>query len=262
MQRLRIFSLLLLILVLAACTQKQSSQAASTDSTSPHAVAAPAPVPAPAPAPTALPATSPDESARNQPAPAPASDVRHRPDESAVQTKTFEIPSGTRISVRNDQLIDSSQAVVGQTHAAQVTTDVRSRNGKVVIPRGARAQLVIKSASKGGRIQGAADLVLALKSVSIGGRQYLVKTTDISEQGKKGIGKNKRTGKFLGGGAAAGGIIGAIAGGGKGAIIGGVTGAGAGGTAQVLTKEKSIKIPAETPMTFRLEAPVRIVKRG
>jgi hypothetical protein len=164
--------------------------------------------------------------------------------------------------VRNDEPIDSSQTVAGQTHAAEVTSDVRGTNGKVLIPRGARAQLVVKSASKSGHIRGAADLVLALKSVSIHGRQYLVKTTNISEQGKNGIGKNKRTGKFVGGGAAAGGIIGALAGGGKGAIIGGITGAGAGGTAQVLTREKSIKIPAETPMTFRLEAPVRIVERG
>jgi hypothetical protein len=164
--------------------------------------------------------------------------------------------------VRNTEPIDSSQAVVGQTHSAEVTTDVRGTNGKVLIPHGARAQLVVKSVSKAGTIKGAADLVLALKSVSIDGRQYLVKTTDIREQGKKGIGKNKRTGKFVGGGAAAGGIIGAIAGGGKGAIIGGITGAGAGGTAQVLTREKSIKIPAETLMTFRLEAPVRIVERG
>ena len=256
MQRLRIFPLLL-ILIFSACTQRESTHASSTDSTSPHPGAAPAPGPAPATAPTALPATSP---ARNQPAAAP--EPAYSPDKSAVQTKTFEIPSGTRISVRNDGPIDSSQAAVGQTYPAELTTDVRGTNGQVVIPRGARAQLVVKSVSAAGRIRGAADLVLALKSVSISGRQYLVKTTDIREQGKKGIGKNKRTGEFVGGGAALGGIIGAIAGGGKGAIIGGVAGAGAGGTAQVLTRGKSIKIPPETLMTFRLATPIRIVERG
>lgn len=178
-----------------------------------------------------------------------------------VLPRTFEIPAGTPISVRSVEPIDSSNAAPGQTYAAEVTTAVRDAHGKLVIPPGARARLVIKSASKGGKIQGAADLVLALRSVSIDGRQYVVKTTDILEQGKKGIGKNKRTGKFVGGGAAFGGIIGAIAGGGKGAVIGGVTGAGAGGAAQVFTRGKSIKIPAETLMTFRLEAPVRI-ERG
>src|SRR5689334_1894129 len=107
MQRLRIVPLLL-ILSLAACTQRE--QASSTDSTSPHALATPAPTHAP----TALPATSPGESAGNQPAPAP--EPRYRPDQSAVPTKTFEIPSGTSISVRNNEPIDSSQAVVGQIH--------------------------------------------------------------------------------------------------------------------------------------------------
>ena len=89
------------------------------------------------------------------------------------------------------------------------------------------------------------------------------KQPSIGEKGKQGIGKNKRTGKFVGGSAAAGGIIGAIAGGGKGLIIGGLSGAVAGGAAQVLTKGKAIRIPAETLMTFRLETPVRmIVERG
>ena len=203
--------------------------------------------------------TRPVEEARNQPAPAPQ--PRYHPDTSAIQTKTFEIPSGTEISVRNDEALDSANAVEGQTYAAEVTTDVKDANGAVVIPRGANAQLLIKSASSGGRIQGAADLVLALKSVSIEGKQYAINTTDIREEGSKGVGANKRTGEFVGGGAALGGIIGAIAGGGKGAIIGGASGAGAGAVTQILTKGKSIKIPAETLMTFRLEAPVRVIER-
>jgi hypothetical protein len=163
--------------------------------------------------------------------------------------------------VRNDETIDSGEASEGQTYAAEVTTDIRDAHGAVVIPRGANAQLVIKSMSSGGRIKGAADLVLALKSVSIAGRQYAMNTTNIREQGSKGIGTNKRTGEYVGGGAALGGIIGAIAGGGKGAIIGGASGAGAGAVAQVLTKGSSVKVPAETLMTFRLEAPVHVVER-
>ena len=40
---------------------------------------------------------------------------------------------------------------------------------------------------------------------------------DLVEKGRDGVGVNKRTGTFAGGGAAVGAIIGAIAGGGKGA---------------------------------------------
>jgi len=219
---------------------------------------APAVAQSPAPAPN----TAPAETAQNRSKPAPGPVPGNHPDQSAAQTSTFVIPAGTQVSVRNDTPIDSSQAVPGQTYPAEVTTDIRDAHGKVVIPRGARAQLVTKSVSKAGKIRGASELVLGVKSVSIAGRQYDVQTTDIREKGKQGIGKNKRTGKFVGGGAAGGGIIGAIAGGGKGLIIGGLSGAAAGGAAQVLTRGKAIKIPAETLMTFRLETPVRIVEHG
>ena len=218
--------------------------------------------PAVAQSPAPPPNTAPAETAQNRSKPAPGPVPGNHPDQSAAQTSTFVIPAGTSVSVRNDTPIDSSQAVPGQTYPAEVITDIRDAHGKVVIPRGARAQLVTRSVSKAGKIRGASELVLGVKSVSIDGRQYVVQTTDIREKGKQGIGKNKRTGKFVGGGAAAGGIIGAIAGGGKGLIIGGLSGAAAGGAAQVLTRGKAIKIPAETLMTFRLETPVRIVERG
>jgi uncharacterized protein YcfJ len=59
-------------------------------------------------------------------------------------------------------------------------------------------------------------------------------------------------------GTAVGAIIGAIAGGGKGAAIGALAGAAAGGGAQVLTKGKEIRVPAETVLNFRLDQPLRL----
>ena len=108
-----------------------------------------------------------------------------------------------------------------------MTEAVRDADGKVVIPAGAKAQVIIKSLTQGGKIKGQADLVLDLASVSIDGRQYALSTVDLEEKGRAGLGKNKRTAEFLGGGAAIGGIVGGLLGGGKGAAIG--AGAGAGG---------------------------------
>jgi outer membrane lipoprotein SlyB len=71
---------------------------------------------------------------------------------------------------------------------------------------------------------------------------------------------NKRTAEYSGGAAALGAIIGAIAGGGKGAAIGAGAGAGAGALTQVLTKGGSIRVPAETVLTFQLDKPVQIVQ--
>ena len=186
---------------------------------------------------------------------------RPRPDRTAIQSKTFVVPAGTEVSVRNDENIDSSKAVEGQTYAAEVTDDVQDANGAVVIPRGANAQLVIKSVASGGRIRGASDLVVDLQSISVDGQQYAVDASDFRKEGSEGVGANKRTGEFVGGGAALGAVIGAIAGQGKGAAIGAASGAGAGALTQILTKGGSVKIPAETLMTFKLDKAIRIVER-
>jgi hypothetical protein len=217
--------------------------------------------------PATAPATPPPVSSSSAapPAPPPPADSFHEehehPAAAAITTKTYRVPAGTEISVRNEETIDSAQAVEGQTFAAEVTRAVKDEGGDVVIPRGANAQIIIRSAAKGGKFKGQADLVMDLASVSVDGRQYALDTVDIHEKGKQGVGANKRTGEFAGGGAAIGAIIGAIAGGGKGAAIGAGSGAGAGVAAQVLTKGGSIKVPVETVLTFKLERPLRIVAR-
>jgi hypothetical protein len=188
-------------------------------------------------------------------------DDHDHPDKTAIQTKTFEVPAGARVSVRNDETIDSRTAAEGQTYAAEVTADVRDAEGALVIPRGANAQIVIKSASAGGRFRGASDLVVDLQSVSIDGQQYALNTSDVARKGKDGIGKNKRTAKFVGGGAVAGAIVGGLLGHGKGAVIGAGSGAGAGALTEAVTKGESSRIPAETLMTFKLEQPLLVSER-
>jgi hypothetical protein len=187
-------------------------------------------------------------------------ETHEHPAESAITTKTYELPVGTQVSVRTEETIDSGKAVEGQTFAAEVTQTVRDESGATVIPRGANAQIIITSASQGGRFTKASDLSLDLKSVAIEGRQYRLSTVDIQQKGKAGLGANKRTAQYSGGGAALGAIIGAIAGGGKGAGIGAGAGAGAGAITQVVTKGGSIKVPVETVLTFRLDKPLRVVR--
>ena len=210
-------------------------------------------------------AASPAPSSNQPPPPAggqaPSRQRPHRdhyhPTEAAITTTTYELPVGTAISVRTEETIDSGKAVENQTFPAEVTGDVLDAAGHVVIPRGSNAQIVIRSASKGGRFRGASDLVMDLASVSIDGRRYELSTADLAERGKSGVGANRRTGDFTGGGAAIGAIIGAIAGGGKGAAIGAGSGAGAGALTQILTKG-TIKVPVETVLTFQLDKPLRV----
>jgi hypothetical protein len=210
------------------------------------------------------------QTAATQPAATPTqrakvrSDAAHEhhyhPTQAEIRTKTYVVPVGTKVSVRTEDTIDSAKATEGQSYAAEVADDVLDANGDVVIPHASNAQIVIRSASKGGRIRGASDLVLDLQSISVEGQEYLVSTTDLQEKGRSGVGANKRTAEMTGGGAALGAIIGAIAGGGKGAAIGAGAGAGGGALTQVLTKGGAIKVPAETVLTFELDKPVKIVE--
>ena len=68
----------------------------------------------------------------------------------------------------------------------------------------------------------------------------------------KGKGHTRGNAEKIGGGAAAGALIGALAGGGKGAAIGAGAGAAAGtGVAAYTGKEEAV-IPAERTLTFRV----------
>jgi hypothetical protein len=190
----------------------------------------------------------------------PAHEHHYHPTQSEIRTKTYVVPVGTQISIRTEDTINSANAAEGQTYPGEVTENVLDANGDVVIPHGSDAKLVIRSASKGGRFRGASDLVVDVQSISVEGQEYLISTSDVRQSGKQGLGINKRTAEYSGGAAAVGAIIGAIAGGGKGAAIGAGAGAGAGALTQVLTKGGSIRVPAETVLTFQLDKPVQIVQ--
>lgn len=183
----------------------------------------------------------------------------YHPTRAEIHTKTYQLPVGTEVSVRSEETIDSGTAAEGQTYAAEIVDDVVDAAGDVVIPHGSNGQIVIRSASKGNRFRGASDLVLDLQSISVEGQQYMISTSDLAQSGKQGLGANKRTAEYTGGGAALGAIIGAIAGHGKGAAIGAGAGAGGGALTQILTKGGSVRVPAETVLTFKLDKPVEIV---
>jgi outer membrane lipoprotein SlyB len=101
-------------------------------------------------------------------------------------------------------------------------------------------------------------MALDLQSIKAGNRRYLVNTADLEQKAQGGVGANKRTAETVGGGAVLGTLIGAIAGGGKGAAIGAEAGAGAGAGTQVLTRGKTVKVPAETTLRFKLDQPLTL----
>jgi len=175
----------------------------------------------------------------------------------ATNGRRLEAPAGTELVVRTIETIDSKNSSADQPFSALVERAVSDASGRVIIPEGSSAQLVIRQVSSGGAT-GSPEMVLDVQSITVGGRRYLVSTADLTEDSDTGIGTNKRTAETVGGGAAVGTIIGAIAGGGKGAAIGGLIGAAGGAATQVLTKGHDVKVPAETVLRFRLDKPVTL----
>jgi len=167
------------------------------------------------------------------------------------------VPAETVLSVVLDQSVGSKISTPGQAFSATVSQPVEV-DGRVAIPKGARASGVVKDAKAAGRFKGAAVLSLTLTSVSVKNEDYNIRTSAPSEISK---GKGKRTAALVGGGAGGGALIGGLAGGGKGALIGGLIGAAAGTGGAGLTGNRDITLPAETALAFKLVEPLEIKPR-
>jgi hypothetical protein len=165
------------------------------------------------------------------------------------------VPRGTELTVRTDESIHVKKSDRGRIYRGEVARDVLGRDGHVAVPRGAPAELIVKQVGRD-------EMIVDVESITVDGHRYVLDTSgepSFNTDERSGVGGNKRTAKYVGGGAILGTIIGAIAGGGKGAAIGAAAGAAGGAGAQVLTRGREIRIPAESLLTFRLDRPIHLV---
>ena len=179
---------------------------------------------------------------------APAQNSRDR---QVRRTSSESIPTGTQIPIRIDRGIDVRIPSDGRVFTGTVAEDVMGRSNDVLIPRGARAELIVQNLEGD---EGTVDL----ESISFDGRRYMVNADRYELSRRSGVGANERTAKYVGGGALFGTLLGALAGGGKGAAIGAAAGGAAGAGAQTITRGKSVNVPSETVLTFRLDEPLRV----
>jgi len=165
----------------------------------------------------------------------------------------IQVPTGTSITVRMIDSVDSKVARLGQTFRASIDEPVYV-GSQIVIPRGSDALVKLVEDQQSGKFEGKTVLTLALTDITINGQTVDTTTGNVSQaSGSRGA----RTAKVVGGATALGAIIGALAGGGRGAAIGAASGAAVGGGAQIITKGQQVKIPSETRLTFTLQQPIQ-----
>jgi len=217
---------------------KENSDSSSLNNPTQMADQTPPPTPAPPPA---IILTPPQTTPTTPPPPPPPQKVT--------------IPSGTGLTVRLVDAIDSEKNQVGDTFHATLNTPL-SIDGEVVVPSGSDVQGHLANVKSAGKFAGQSIVVLQLDSITSGGSTYNIQTDQYSKQGSS---RGKNTAEKVGAGAGIGAIIGAIAGGGKGAAIGAAAGGGLGGGVQAATKGQQIKLPSETVLNFTLQNPVTVV---
>src|SRR5712664_4580132 len=124
----------------------------------------------------------------------------------AIEPKPLVVPADTVIAVVLDQTISSKASKSGDKFTATVESPIEIE-GKVAIPKGARAEGVVNEAKAAGRFKGGAALSLTLTSVTVNGKDHEIQTSGATMSSK---GKGKRTAVMVGGGAAGGAAIGAL----------------------------------------------------
>jgi hypothetical protein len=165
------------------------------------------------------------------------------------------VPSGTQVSIRLTDQLDSEKSQVGDVFHGSISSPI-TIEGKTVVPTSADVEGRVVEVKSAGRFAGQSDLVIELTRLHMNGKSYSIQTDRWSKQGN---GRGKATAAKVGGGAAVGAILGGIFGGGKGAAIGAAAGAGAGTGVSAATKGQQIVLKPETVLSFQLQNSISVM---
>ena len=198
------------------------------------------------------------------PAATPAANFAPAPDPTAEQRKTagtveyreITLPAGTVLPVELTTRVGSEishveDMVRGTLRRAVVV------NGVQAFPAGTPVSGHVTAAQRSARVKGRARVAFRFTTIDPPGdaERLSMRTDTVSRLAQA---TKKADAAKIGGGAAGGAIIGGILGGGDGAAKGAAIG-GAAGTGVVLsTRGKEVTLPAGTPVSVRLAAPLTV----
>jgi hypothetical protein len=171
------------------------------------------------------------------------------------------LAAGTAISAKFDAGISSRTHKAGQKLTGTVASDVKDKNGRTVIPAGAKVHVTItaihESENKGDKT---GKLVLTPVKLVIAGRSYPIsgsaKALDRTLKDRK---TNAGDVAKVGVGVGAGALLGTAVSGGstKGAVIGGVVGGAVGTQRAIQTQDRDVVVPAGSRLKVTLGSPFR-----
>jgi hypothetical protein len=165
------------------------------------------------------------------------------------------IPTGMPVHVMMLDNIDSKLTKPGTHFRAVVVQDVILPNGATALPRGAYVEGTVIDSRGPGHLKGHPKIALQLLHAQIGDAGYPLSSYMWD---RRGPGKGGQTTGNVVGGAAGGAIIGGAVGGGGTALLGAVLGGFGGAGLSALSGGARLVVPAESVLTFYLNAPVTV----
>ncbi len=165
------------------------------------------------------------------------------------------VASGTPLYVTMMQTIDSHHTELGAAFSGILVKDIILQNGAIAIPRGAQVMGTVIDARGPGHLKGRPQLALQLNGLNVANTHYRM-SSYVWARG--GPGKGGQSAANIGGGAVMGSIVGGAFGGGPAALLGGLLGGLGGAGISSLSSGPRIIIPAESVLTFYLNAPLTV----
>ena len=174
----------------------------------------------------------------------------------AVEYREVTLPAGTMLPVELTTTVGSATSNVEDTVRGTLRRAVVV-DGVQAFPAGTALVGHVTAAERSARVKGRARIAFRFTTIDPPGdpERLTMRTDSIARLAQA---TKKQDAAKIGGGAAGGAIIGGILGGGDGAAKGAAIG-GAAGTGVVLsTRGKEVTVPAGTPVSVRLAAPLTV----
>ena len=157
------------------------------------------------------------------------------------------VPVGTELDVRLQTALNSGTAQLEDRFEATTLVDLKSKDGRMLIPAGSLTRGVVTAVKAAGRVDRKGSLSLAFERITVNGTTYQIRGTLTQAAESEGV---KGEAAKIGTGAAVGGIIGGIIGGVKGTIAGILIG---GGGTMVASEGEQVDLKVGTVLRMRFD---------